>query len=357
MNDRLEAVFESAIKKQIFPGSSVCFAQGENVRVHRAFGTTAYGAKYSQPVTVDTVYDVASLTKLFTATAFLIAARGDDLSVDTPLSRFFPEFSAADKAAITLRHLLHHNSGIRIAIQSLVGESPGSWVKSIADAELHAAPGKRVLYSCTNFFLLARVIDRLSGMALDDFLTQKVLSPLQMKRSSWKPLEQFAWEEIAPTAVVNGQGNHGMIHDEAARVWQEYSGQNSCGNSGLFTTSGDLARFIELWQNAEQLANLQILREEEIEHALSDTVPEMEPAAKRGWGWQIDAPFFMSDAAPSGSAGHAGFTGPTLWLSSKQKQSCIILNNRIYPPEEPESRFPTHRRAARWFIDLVNSSQ
>lgn len=355
MDDRLESIFAGAIEKQIFPGSSIWFSRGERVLAQRAFGTTAYDAEYSRPVTNETLYDLASLTKLFTATAFLIAARENRVSAETALANFLPEFGSSDKSAITLRHLLHHNSGIKIAVQSLVGRSPDKWIKRIAEVDLHAKPGSKVLYSCTNFFLLARVIEQLCGETLDEFLNRKVLSPLQMARSSWSPLEVFPREEIAPTAVENGRPNHGIIHDKAARAWQEYSGHNSCGNSGLFSTPEDLSKFAGLWLSAEKFARLQILTDSEIEHALTDTVPEVEPAAKRGWGWQIDAPFFMSDEAPPGSAGHAGFTGPTLWLSRASGHVCIILNNRVYPPEGDESRFPAHRRAARWLLEESKS--
>lgn len=351
MSDPLGEIFEDAVEKRVFPGASIWLSQGEKLFAQRAFGTTAGEAEYSRPVSTGTLYDVASLTKLFTATAFLIAARENRVSAEADLAQFLPEFDTSDKSHITLRDLLQHNSGIKIAIQSLVDLSPSEWIGRIAQASLHALPGTKVLYSCTNFFLLARVIEQLCGSPLDEFLTRKVLQPLKMARTSWFPLKQFSSEEIAPTALEDGLPNHGIVHDEAARAWQEYAGHGSSGNSGLFSTPEDLAAFSQLWMSAHQLAKLQILSEEEIEHAFLDTVPELDPVAKRGWGWQVDAPFFMCNKAPQGSAGHTGFTGPTLWLHRRTGFSCIILNNRVYTSRVGGPRFPVHRRAARWLIE------
>jgi CubicO group peptidase (beta-lactamase class C family) len=353
MPEALNSIFESAIEKKVFPGATCWLSHGEKIAAHRAFGTTAYDAEYSRPATCHTLYDIASITKLFTTSAFFIAARGRQISIEEPLARFIPEFQTSDKNAIQLRHLMQHNSGIEIAIQSLTAFSPAEWIARIAQTPLQNMPGKNVRYSCTNFFLLARVIEKISGAHLDDFVGDEVLRALKMERTTYFPLQKFSREEIAPTEIQNRILTRGIVHDEAARAWQEYSGQASCGNSGLFATGEDLAKFVQLWLDGGAIENRQVIAREDVENALSQTVPEADPVALRGLGFQINAPFFMSDKAPPDAAGHTGFTGPSLWFSRRTRHICILLNNRVCPTRESPNRFPTHRRIARW---LMNAS-
>jgi CubicO group peptidase (beta-lactamase class C family) len=348
----LRAMVNDAIARRVFPGAVVYLARGETVFAYEAFGSTAYDAEYSRPVTTRTLYDLASLTKLFTATAFLIAAREGKVDASTPLHRFFPQFKTAGKAEITLRHLLMHASGIEIAIQSLIEYSPAEWIMRIAAAPLHAAPGAQVLYSCTNYFLLARVIETLSNAPLDGYIAARVLAPLGTSRLTFYPLRHFAPDEIAPTEIDEKTGRpfHGVVHDEAARAWQEYSGHASCGNAGLFASAEGIAQFARLWCDDGVIDKQQILQPSDIAQALGDTLPEGAEGMRRAWGWQLDAKFYMSEQAPTASIGHAGFTGPTLWLNRSTREVCIVLNNRVYPTRNGPERFPAHRRIARMLM-------
>lgn len=351
MSDKLSLIFEEAIAKQVFSGGQVWLECNSEVLAHRAFGTTAYDAPYSCPVTLETLYDIASLTKLFTTTALLIALRHTQISIETPLCEFFPEFASPDKHSITLRDLLQHNSGVDLAIQALIAISPDEWISHIAQAPLHSEPKTKVLYSCTNFFLLARVIELLCKQSLDDYISAQILEPLQMQRTTWIPRRNFPLEEIAPTERDKEHLWHGVVHDEAARTWQEHTGHASCGNSGLFSTTRDLAKFAAMWCHDGTHQGKQLLAPAEVKSIFRDPVRELNPIAKRGLGWQLDAAFYMSEKAPADAAGHSGFTGPTLWISSNTGFICIILNNRVYPTRDTASRFPFHRRVARWLIN------
>jgi CubicO group peptidase (beta-lactamase class C family) len=355
--EELTATFESAIEKRVFPGASCWLSRGDTVFAHQAFGTTAYDAEYSRPATRDTAYDIASITKLFTTAAFFIASRESGTSIECPLAQFFPQFQTGEKAGIRLRHLMQHNSGIEIAIQSLIEFSPEEWIARIVAAPLQNAPAQSVRYSCTNFFLLARVVEKISGAHLDDLIAREILQPLRMNSTAYFPLRKFSKDNIAPTEIQNQNLTQGIVHDEAARAWQEYSHHASCGNSGLFSTSGDLAKFARLWLNDGAIESKQIIAREDVEKALNETVLEADPIALRGLGFQINAPFFMSHKAPPDAAGHTGFTGPTLWFSRATRDVCIILNNRVYPARESPSRFPTHRRVARWLMNASSESR
>lgn len=350
MLDELNAILEDTIARRIFPGATVWLARGEEVFANSAFGSTAYDAEYSVPVTTETLYDIASLTKLFTATAFLMASRENQVSIETSLAHFLPQFDGLDKRAITLRDLLQHNSGIEIAIQDLIAVSPDEWISRIATAPLHAAPRTRVLYSCTNFFLLARVFEMFAAEPLDQWIETRLLQLLGMKRTTWTPLQTFSKDEIAPTEIEDDVVNQGIVHDEAARAWQQYSGHASTGNSGLFSTASDLAKFAALWRDGGIYNGQQLLDPEDIALALQDPVVEAPGGPWRALSWQVNSKLYMSEKAPPGSIGHAGFTGPTLWLNQKAGHVCIIVNNRVYPSREGDSRFPVHRQVARWLM-------
>jgi CubicO group peptidase (beta-lactamase class C family) len=244
-----------------------------------------------------------------------------------------------------VRHLLLHNSGIEIAIQSLIAKNCIDWISLITEAPLHAPPGQTVRYSCTNFFLLARILELWTNTNADQWISANILEPLQMTRSSYWPQKYFSLEEIAPTEI-NPQTQkpwHGVAHDEAARDWQQQT-SSTCGNSGLFSTVEDLAKFVKLWQNKGTLAGKKYFSAELANEALQPAAKEGE-LAWRGLGWQIDARFFMGHKAPTGSAGHTGFTGPTLFFTP-QNQCVIILENRVYPTRNGPERMMYHRRIA-----------
>lgn len=366
--EELTTIFNEASAERAFPGGVVWLADGTGVVAHEAYGTKAYddapGAAWSGGVERDTIYDIASLSKLFTLTAFIIAARAHGVPVETPLAKLLPAFQVSDKRAITLRQLLNHSSGMGIAIQSFTkmptiadpaivahqGIVPtAQWVERIAAAPLKTPPGTAVLYSCTNYFLLARVTEILSGQRLDEFIHSELFQPLGMAHASFTPLADFPAIAIAPTEMIADSATpwHGIVHDEAARTWQQETG-GACGNAGVFATAADLACFAQLWLDEGAAQGRQILHPNDVHNALYDTVPEDD--IHRAWGWQIDAASYMSEAAPPPSAGHTGFTGPTLWLNPRTKQLCIILENRVYPTRQGPNRMGYHRRIAEWLM-------
>ena len=372
MSEELDSIFESAIEKRFFPGATCWLEKGDEVVAHRAFGTTAYDAEYSRPVATDTVYDIASITKLFTTTAFFIAAREGGVTVDEPLSRFVPEFATSDKSAITLRQLMQHNSGLQIVIQSLTEVCPEQWLTLITQSQLCAAPGKKVKYVCANFFLLARVVEKMTGEHLDDFITREILCPLEMASTTFYPLKEFTSREIAPTGIVGQAADYGVVYNEATRAWLNYYQRSNCGNAGLFSTAEDLAKFARLWMDGGVANGRQLVPCEDVSAALCGTIPSLrkqkrslreyagalrrgiwpkpEVVALCGMGWQTKAAFYMSDKAPHDAAGYVGLTGPTIWVSPVQRQICIVFNNRVYPTEDGPNRFPIHRQISRWLL-------
>ena len=261
----MSSIFPEAIARRVFPGGVVFCARGEQITIHEAFGTTAYDDEISRPVTQGTIYDLASVSKLFTLTAFLLAKRAANVSENESVARFLPEFDRDDKRAITLRHLMMHSAGFGFALQRLQGVPCESWIEKIAAAPLATAPGEKVNYTCTAYFLLARVTEKLTNQSATVFIENQLIKPLNIT-GSFAPREKFSLEQIAPTELrEDGTPYHGIVHDEAARQWQSKTG-TFCGNAGVFGTADALARFCKLWLNAGE----EILHPDDVKSAFAD---------------------------------------------------------------------------------------
>ena len=344
--------FAAAIAERAFPGGVVFLARDNNVKLHQSFGTTAYDDAISRDVTTQTLYDIASISKLFTMTATLVAAREATVSIDEKIARFLPDFEDSNAREVTVCQLLNHTSGLGIEVQTLHKSPTETWVRQIADAPSRDSPGNSVKYSCTNYFLLGRLVEKWTQNTLDKWIEKRLILPLQMNRTTFRPLIEYSIDEIAPCEIdpETGVAWQGIAHDEAARVWMREQGSAS-GNSGMFSTASDLSKFAQLWLQNGAWNNAQIIDAEDVRAALTQTVRGEH--YDQGLGWHLDVSSWMGLRAPRGTSGHAGFTGPTLWiepshLESSTRSVCIILNNRVYPSRDSPLRFKYHRRIAEW---------
>jgi CubicO group peptidase (beta-lactamase class C family) len=266
-----------------------------------------------------------------------------NVGVERRISEFLPEFDRDDKRDITLRHLMMHTGGFELHVQRLVGTPSDSWLRAIGEAPLKSAPGAEVNYTCTAYFVLARVIERLCVRRLDKFIEATILAPLELRRTSFQPAPAVPLDEIAPTELKDdGTPWHGIVHDEAARQWQQETGGYS-GNAGVFSTASDLARFCHMWLHG----GVGIFDPDDAKSAFTDTqLEDASGGVHRGWGWQLNNQTYMTSEAPPGTAGHQGFTGPTLFLNPQTHDVVIVLNNRVYPTRNGPARFIYHRRVA-----------
>jgi CubicO group peptidase (beta-lactamase class C family) len=331
----MRSILSSAIAARAFPGAVIHFSRRGEVVHHEAIGHLGYDEPYEAPVTTETLYDIASVTKIYTLAAALIALREADIPLETPLQAFFPSFDSR----ISLEHLMAHVSGIEFPVQRLEDIPANEWMARIACAPLVRTPGSAVIYSCTNYFLLARVVEEVVGRSLDAFFESHIIEPLGLENTHFTP----SIKNVAPTEQNEGGFWHGIVHDEAARSWQVQVG--SCaGNSGIFATAADVARFALIWT----VDGPQLIHPDDVARALTGRFSER--SCWRGLGFQIDAAFYMSESAPRGTAGHLGFTGPSLALHSESSCIAVILNNRVHPTRHGPERLTWHRQATAKFF-------
>jgi CubicO group peptidase (beta-lactamase class C family) len=328
----IDTVVSEAIGAGVFPGAVVYAACGGVLLHHAAYGTTMYEDAGSLPVTSETIYDIASLTKLFTATAMLQLYDAGELALDDDLRRFLPQVTATD---LNIQHLLTHSSGVEIRLSTLRDLAPEA-IHAAIDATLPSrAPGTYLAYTNVNSTLLGRVVERITAMPLDAALHELILGPLGMNDTGFNPpVERHAgiapseWDEDWRCSLV-----HGRVHDESAAALGGVA-----GHAGLFSTTRDLARFAELWLAQGGWGGRQLLREETVALALRDYTAGLESAAGCGYrsslGWMLDRSGFMGKA-PRGTAGHTGFTGPVIVIQPALGLSVIILSNRTYPRRTP----------------------
>lgn len=332
MRDIIDPVVHAAIAERIFPGAVVLVARDGAALHHAAYGDTMYGDPGAQPVAPDTIYDVASLTKVFTATAALILFDAHGVGLGDPAARYLPGLRAD---GVTLRHLLTHTSGLDLRLSALrEGGAAGIRAAVYAAAPLHP-PGSFVAYTNVNSLLLGEVAAALFGGPLDAAIRQLILEPLGLVETSFRPPARLA-PRIAPSEWDEGwRGGlvRGAVHDESAHALGGVA-----GHAGLFSAAADLERFLRLWLQGGAWGGRQIVREATAAAALRDYTAGLPTLsgrpARSGLGWMLDRENFMG-AAPPGSFGHTGFTGPAIVGVPAAGLALVVLSNRTYPRRTP----------------------
>ena len=289
--DTIRAAIAHAITHTITPGAVVGWGVDTAPTAVVAHGYHTYDAT-APSVTVHTIYDVASITKIITATAALSLMRRGALSLDAQIQRFLPENCARD---VTLAHLLTHTSGIRIRLSA---HAPSG-----ADALWHAVhathpsnhPGSVVEYANVNTLLLGAVIERVTSMALDRALSELVLAPAQMTMTCFNPPP--AWHDlIPPTEVDDARGVvRGVVHDESCAALGGVA-----GHAGLFAPVADMLRFGQAW-----LATLDGAGPWQIDYALAHQAVTCQTPSNQlgcGLGWMMRRQRMYGGAMASPSA-------------------------------------------------------
>ena len=323
----MDAVIEQAIADGHCPGG-VLWVERDGVAYAKAFGQRAV-VPAPEPMSEDTIFDLASLTKVVATTpALMVLIERGQVDLDAPVQCYLPEFTGDGKEAITIHQLLTHTSGLRpdIGLAGWQGED-GAIRKACAE-RLRSPPGTALVYSDIGFFLLGEVVQRVSGRRLDEFLAVEIYGPLAMTDTSFRP-PAAAQSRIAPTEVKAGVPWRGVVHDPIARQMGGVA-----GHAGLFSTASDLARYARMLVNYGELDGVRVFQPESVRLMTSVQTPEF-LSARRGLGWDIDSGSSgpRGGLFPLGSYGHTGWTGTSLWIDPFSRTFLIFLSNRNHPTE------------------------
>jgi len=319
----IDALIEQGIADHRMPGA-VVWIEHDGAVYQKAFGQRAV-EPFVEPMTKDTIFDAASLTKVIaTAPAIMLLRERGALDVDAPVQKYVEEFRRDGKDSVTLRHLLTHTSGLRSGLGRRV-EGQRAAIAYACQEKITNAPGSLFIYSDINFILLGEIVQRVSGQPLEEFVTAEIYRPLKMKDTRYLP-----WKvdrpRIAPTQRDGTNMLRGVVHDPTARGMGGVA-----GHAGVFTTAADLARFTRMMLNGGELDGVRVFRPETVSAMTSIQSPAT-LSAKRGFGWDIDTGYSRrGDVFPLGSYGHTGFTGTALWIDPFSKTFWILLSNRVHP--------------------------
>ncbi len=324
--EAIDEVIEGTITAGRVPGVVVRIEHGGAV-YQKSYGAKAVAPEFL-PMTYDTIFDSASLTKVIaTAPAIMLLAERGKLRLDDKVDHWITNFKAHGKGAVTIRHLLTHTSGLRPSLSSKPSWSGLAKAIDLAKEErLTAQPGTKFRYSDINFILLGEIVQLASGQMLDEFTSKHIYQRLGMRDTGFlPPFEKRS--RIAPTERVDGQILHGIVHDPTARRMNGVA-----GHAGLFTTAADLSRFAQMMLNGGKLNGRRIFKSETVRLMTSVHTPKG-MMAKRGLGWDIDSPYSSprGNHFKIGGYGHTGWTGGSLWVDPATQTIVILMTSRTHP--------------------------
>ena len=319
----IDAIMTGAIDGRIFPGAVVLVARDAEILHVAAYGTMTYDPPGNDPVTPATIYDIASLTKMFTATAALHLYDKGNIDLAAPVQAYLPRFRARD---VTVWHLLTHTSGLDLRLSTLRHAGREGLLAAVYDTLPALSPGSSVAYTNINSFLLGEIVAAVYGQPLDRAIDELVCRPLKLQHTGFRP-DSALIARIAPTEF-DGEWRrclvHGVVHDESA-----YALGGVAGHAGLFSTARDLWTFCHAWLPAGSDHHpASLLNPTTLTMAITNQTPGLTQAC--GLGWMIDRPNFMGPT-PRGSYGHTGFTGPALVIVPRDRLIIIVLSNRVHP--------------------------
>ena len=336
--EEVDQLMQQAIAEKIFPGAVLRVSREGETVFFNAYGLANLSSRAA--VTRETIFDLASLTKpLATSLAVMRLVQQNQIHLEQPLAELLPEFKGSDKAAVRLKHLLYHNSGLPDyrpyykALSGVAQDSRRSVLRKHLVREALVNPiGKTVLYSDLGFMIIAWIVEHLSGRRLDHFVVDKIYRPLGLndlffvardmkgKRGPFAATENCSWRR----KVLEGQ-----VHDENA-----YAVGGIEGHAGLFGTAGDIHRLlVELLFSYDGR-----IRSGLFHQGLLQQFFERLPGTDKALGF--DMPSLTGSSCgrrfSQNSVGHLGFTGTSFWMDLEQSVIVILLTNRVHPTRDNE---------------------
>jgi uncharacterized protein YbbC (DUF1343 family)/CubicO group peptidase (beta-lactamase class C family) len=324
----VDAIINDAVQTGLIPGAVVAIGHNGQVLYRNAYGSRTL-IPHREPMTLDTIFDAASLTKVIATTPCVMKLfEQGKLRIDDPVTKYLPEFQGG-QSDITVRLLMTHFSGLPPDLD-LVPRWTGyeTGIQKALTVKPTAPPGARFVYSDINFILMGEIVRRLSGESLAQFAHDEVFAPLGMTDTGFQPAAalrpRIAATEIDPDT---GQPLRGIVHDPTSR----YMG-GIAGHAGVFTTADDLAKYAEMLLALGAYNGAQILAPLTVRKFTEPASPADQPVL-RALGFDIDSPLSSNrgELFPVGSYGHTGFTGTSLWIDPSTDSFVILLTNVVHP--------------------------
>ncbi|MBI5482864.1 MAG: beta-lactamase family protein [Deltaproteobacteria bacterium] len=319
----IDVILDNAIRRGLISGGVVAVGNHEGLLYSSAIGQISpIGA--TVPITEQTVFDLASLTKVIATTpAIMKLLENGRITLMDPLSRWFPEFEGTGREEITILDLLTHTSGLDDATLSYV--TPLKSVIQHAASQKNWKPFRsRFRYADINFILLGELIQRASGQSLDRFAQEQLFAPLGMSDTTFSPKTNI-FRSIAPTLGADKLLQSGLVQDENARLLAGVA-----GHAGLFSTASDLSRFAVMLLEKGELNKRRLFSQRVVTQMIA---PYFYSGGRvvRGLGWDIYSPF----SSPRGrhfsdmSFGHTGYSGSSIWIDPERDLFVILLTIRL----------------------------
>jgi CubicO group peptidase (beta-lactamase class C family) len=329
-------VVQSHIEKKTTPGAVVLVARRGRIVLEEALGRMSYEAD-AEPITRDTIFDLASVTKVTVTTtlAMMLVERGE-LDLDAPVPAYVPEFQGGGKGQVTIRDLFAHCSGMPSWVpffRELEASTPDEAKSAVIDAICRmpqAYPWRsKTAYSDPAYILLGEIIERVSEQPLEILAEERIFAPLGMEDTQYRPPQRLL-HRIAPTEFDPWRGRiiRGEVHDENCSFVGGVT-----GHAGLFGTAADLAVFGQMMANGGVYDGRRYVKSETIEGWTQPV--ELVPGSTRAVGWDTA----RVPASPLGQGSsmafwHTGFTGVSLWIDPTRELVAVLLTNRIHPTRE-----------------------
>ena len=324
LGDSIARVLDAAVADRAFPGAYAIIGDSRGVLAEAGAGHLDWNP--SPAPDRHTLWDLASLTKVIgTTTAMAQLIEQGKLDLDAPVQRYLPNWTGPGKERVTVRHLLTHSSGLpAFKPYDHQTHDPDTLAMLLYTTPLDTTPGARMVYSDIGAFMMGRLIERVSGEHLADYIRLHVLEPLRMTETMYNPPNSLL-ARIAPTEVDSTRGGlvRGFVHDERA-----YYLGGIAAHAGLFSSAYDLSRFATMLLRGGTLDGARILKAATIAQF---TAYQDSTFSNRALGWQKREAAWAGHLMSSHSYGHTGFTGTSIAVDPDLDLYVILLTNRVNP--------------------------
>ena len=328
--------FDSAvlggIRAGVFPGAVLIVGRHDAILYAKAYGRFTWSPA-SAAVSLDsTLWDLASLTKVVATTpALMFLVERGAVQLDAPVSRYLPEFNGAGTAAITVRHLLTHTSGLRGTLPLRTAPDSAAALRMVLTTTPVRAVGSQMVYSDLNAILLGEIVRRVSGAPLDAFIARELYTPLGIGDAMlFRPSKRLE-RRIAPTGLWHGHAIAGVVNDPNAHKLGGVA-----GHAGVFATGPALARYAQLMLGEGAVDGTRLLKAETVRQFTQIAVPHRRGASARTLGWEALPTGEETSSAGTlfgpRSYGHTGWTGTSLWIDPDRDVFVLLLTNRAFDP-------------------------